>query len=245
MMNAIKTILLSSLAITCAYSAQASEEQLFGGTVSGKVTFATDYVFRGESETIDAEEPVAQATLGWGNDAGWYAGAFASNAKFRNSDIRIVTAPYIGKYGQIGDTGFTYDVMLFSYLYPGATDANYTELWMKVGKQFGNTNIQLEVTPTVDDWFGVKGWKGINYSIHPSYQVNDKLTLSSSFGYQALSGTGAEGWMHWNLGLAYQVSGLNLDLRYHGSNVEEDHKVYGTQTDIFDHRVVFGISKSF
>ena len=245
MMNAIKTVLLSSLAMSCAYSAQASDDQLFGGTISGKVTLATDYVFRGESETIDAEEPVAQATLGWGNDQGWYTGVFASNAKFRNSDIRMVNAPYIGKYGKFGDSGFTYDVMLFAYLYPGSTQSNYTELWMKVGKQFGKTNIQLEVTPTLDDWFGVKGWDGINYSIHPSYAISDSLAVSGSVGYQDLSGEGAEGWTHWNLGLGYKIKGLNFDLRYHGSSVKKDHKVYGSQTDIFDNRIVFGLSKTF
>lgn len=238
--------LIGSLLLSAVSVAQAQEDnELFGGKLTTKLTFASDYVFRGESETMDGDVPVVQGTLGWGNDGGWYAGVFASNIKFADPNLEIVTAPYLGKFGEFGDSGITYDVMLFSYLYPGASYSNYTELWLKVGKQFGRTNVQLEVTPTVDDWFGVDGWQGVNYALHPSYTFDNGLKVSGSLGYQDLDGEGAEGWSHWNLGVTKAFAGLDFDLRYHGSTVDEDHKVYGTQTEIFDDRVVVGISKHF
>lgn len=239
-------IMLGSLAMASMGSAFAADDnELLGGQISGNVKFATDYVFRGESETMDGDVPVVQGTLGWANDDGWYTGVFASNIKFADPNLEIVTAPYIGKAGAFGDSGFTYDVMVFSYLYPGASYSNYTELWVRVAKQFGQANIQLEVTPTLDDWFGVDGWQGVNYAIHPSYDFNNGVKLSGSFGYQDLDGEGAEGWTHWNLGVEANYVGLTFDLRYHGSSVDESHLVYGTQTEIFDDRVVFGVSKSF
>ncbi|GIU44912.1 TorF family putative porin [Shewanella algidipiscicola] len=238
--------LIGSLLLSVVSIAQAQEDnELFGGKLTTKLTFASDYVFRGESETMDGDVPVVQGTLGWGNDNGWYAGVFASNIKFADPNLEIVTAPYMGKYGEFGDSGITYDVMLFSYLYPGASYSNYTELWLKVGKQFGRTNVQLEVTPTLDDWFGVDGWQGVNYAIHPSYAFDNGFKVSGSLGYQELDGEGAEGWGHWNLGITKAYAGLDFDLRYHGSTMDADHKVYGTQTEIFDDRVVIGISKSF
>ncbi|QYJ90069.1 MULTISPECIES: TorF family putative porin [Shewanella] len=239
------SILLGSLLATSGVMAEAQDTQVLGGNITGKLTFASDYVFRGESETMDGDVPVVQGTLGWGNDQGWYGGVYASNIKFADPNLEIVTAPYIGKAGTFGDSGITYDVMLFSYLYPGASYSNYTELWLKVGKQFGRTKLQLEVTPTVDDWFGVDGWQGVNYAIHPSYQFDNGINLSASVGYQDLDGNGAEGWGHWNLGVSKTFAGLSFDLRYHGSTVDESHKVYGTQTKIFDDRVVIGVSKSF
>ena len=69
--------------------------------------------------------------------------------------------------------------------------------------------------------------------------------MSGSVGYQDLDGEGAEGWGHWNLGVSKAYAGINFDVRYHGSTVDSDHKVYGTQTEIFDDRLVVGISKSF
>ena len=225
---------------------ESDENRIGGGTIGGKLTFATDYVFRGESETLDGDVPVVQGTLGWTHDNGWYVGAFASNIKFQDPNLEIVTAPYIGKYGEIGNSGFNYDIMLFAYLYPGASYSNYTELWLRVSRSFNDLNLQLEVTPTLDDWFGVDGWKGINYAIHPSYQISG-WTVSGSLGYQDLydSDNEAEGWTHWNLGVNKRFIGLDFDLRYHGSTVDSDHKVYGTQTVIFDDRLVFGVSKSF
>lgn len=240
-----QSILLGSLILSATSFANAADDNVFDGAISGKLTFASDYVFRGESETMDAELPVVQGTLGWGNDLGWYTGVFASNIKFADPNLEIVTAPYIGKAGEFGDSGISYDVMVFSYLYPGASYSNYTELWIKVGKQFGHANVQLEVTPTIDDWFGEEGWQGVNYAVHPSYQFDNGLHVSASIGYQDLDGNGAEGWGHWNLGVSKAYAGLNFDVRYHGSTMDSDHKVYGTQTKIFDDRVVVGISKSF
>lgn len=245
-MRYIWMMLLMVAVVLTAEAAQETENRVAGGTVGGKLTFATDYVFRGESETLDGEVPVVQGTLGWTHDEGWYLGAFASNIKFQDPNLEIVTAPYFGKYGEIGNSGFNYDIMLFAYLYPGASYSNYTELWMRVSKAFNDLNLQLEVTPTLDDWFGVDGWKGVNYSLHPSYEISG-WTLSGSVGYQDLydSDDEAEGWGHWNLGVNKRFIGLDFDLRYHGSTVDEDHKVYGTQTIIFDDRLVFGVSKSF
>ncbi|WP_287943894.1 TorF family putative porin [Shewanella sp.] len=243
------TLLLSGLLLSASSFAHAAESdsssEVLGGSITGNLTFASDYVFRGESETMDGDVPVVQGTLGWGNDDGWYGGVFASNIKFADPNLEIVTAPFIGKAGEFGDSGFTYDVMVFSYLYAGASYSNYTELWLKVGKQFGQANIQLEVTPTIDDWFGVDGWQGVNYAIHPSYAFSNGVNVSGSVGYQDLDGEGAEGWGHWNLGVSKVYLGLKFDLRYHGSTVDETHKVYGTQTKIFDDRFVIGINKSF
>ena len=185
-----QSILLGSLILSATSFANAADDNVFDGAISGKLTFASDYVFRGESETMDAEVPVVQGTLGWGNDLGWYAGVFASNIKFADPNLEIVT-------------------------------------------------------PTIDDWFGVEGWQGVNYAVHPSYQFDNGLHVSASIGYQDLDGNGAEGWGHWNLGVSKTYAGLNFDVRYHGSTMDSDHKVYGTQTKIFDDRVVVGISKSF
>ena len=253
MNKVIKTanrVLISTMLLSCPLlaSAEQSKEVLFNGTFSGSLEMATDYVFRGESETGDGDIPAIKGSFTWTHENGVYAGVFGATNKFESTpDIRAVLAPYIGKFGTFGDSDISYNVFVFHYTYPGVEDMDYTELWMKVAKDFGLVKLELEVTPTLNDWFGVEGWTGVNYAVHPSKTFDNGIQLSGSIGYQELSGEGAEGWTHWNLGLSKNVYGLNVDVRYHDSDVDSSHKVYGSEQGqkIFDERFVFSVSKSF
>lgn len=51
-----------------------------GADVYGQVTVATDYLFRGVSQTMSG--PALQAELGVEHDSGWYGYAWASNVRF-------------------------------------------------------------------------------------------------------------------------------------------------------------------
>lgn len=219
---------------------------------SGKLTLASDYVFRGESETADGDIPALQGALTWTHCSQWYAGVFVSSNKFKSSpDVDSVVGPYVGKSGALGFADLNYNVFVFHYAYPNSRALDYTELWINVSKNFDQFSLAAEVTPTLNDWFGVDGWRGVNYALHPSYRLRDSLTVSGSMGYQALTGKGAEGWQHWNLGvnqsLKTKAGALALDLRYHDSDIREGHDVYGHPDglEIFEERVVFGVTVSF
>ena len=227
---------------------QPSEQQFFGGQFSGSLKIATDYVFRGESEVVDGEIPAVQGTFNWTHKNGTYAGLFSSTNKFATTpDIYAVVGPYMGKFGQFGDSGIGYNVMVFHYMYPGAENLDYTELWLKVNKDFGPVNLELEITPTLNEWFAVDGWYGVNYALHPKTTFDNGIQLSGSIGYQGLSGHGAEGWAHWNVGINKDFYGINLDVRYHDSDVDSSHLVYGSADGlkIFDQRLVFSVTKIF
>ncbi len=253
MNKVIKTanhVLVGTMLLACPFlaSAEQSKEQFLNGTFSGSAGIATDSVFRGESTVADGDIPAISAGFTWTHNDGFYAGVSGATAQYESTpDIRSSLSPYIGKFGTLGDSDITYNVVLYHYTYGGSSDSNYTELWMEVAKDFGPVNMKLEVTPTLDDWFGAKGWSGVNYAIHPSTTFDNGIKLSGAVGYQDLSGEGAEGWTHWNLGVSTEFHGLTVDLRYHGSDVDSSHKVYGDPQGlkIFDDRIVFGVSKSF
>ncbi|KGJ91086.1 TorF family putative porin [Thalassotalea sp. ND16A] len=249
-MNAVNNLLVASIVLSTSFvaSAEQTPEKLFNGSFSGSLEIASDYVFRGESEVADGEIPAVKGSFTWTHDSGTYAGLYSATNKFESTpDIYAVVAPYIGKFGSFGDSGFTYNAFVFHYTYPGVKDMDYTELWMKVAKDFDGVKVELEVTPTLNDWFGVDGWSGVNYAVHPSMSFANDVTLSGSVGYQELSGDGAEGWTHWNLGVSKIFYGLTLDLRYHDTDVDSSHKVYGDEQGrkIFDQRFVFAVRKSF
>lgn len=257
-MKHLPVVLMAGLAIAAANTAVASEKPtLLGGTFSANLKIGTDYVFRGESEGNDGEQPMIQGSITWSHPVGLYVGYFAGNNKFpannpdtdfENTDIWSVTGPYVGFAGSIGDTGINFDIMAFKYLYPGANYNNYSELYMYLSKQFGPVNLKLEVTPTLEDWFGVDGWDGVNYAVHAAVGLPHDITLSGTLGYQELDGDrAARGWRHWNLGVSKELWGLNFDLRYHDTNLDKHHTVYGYEDgrDLFDARLVFVVSKTW
>ena len=182
-MKQLSRLAIAGMAVALTHSAVAADdaETLFGGTFGANVKFATDYVFRGESETNDGQIPAVQGSITWSHPSGFYAGFFGSTNKFASApDISAVVGPYIGKTGTIGSTDIGYNVMIFDYEYPGANKYNYTELYMYAWKQFGDFNLKFEVTPTLNDWFGVEGWKGINYAVHPKMALPYGVTLDGS-----------------------------------------------------------------
>lgn len=61
-MNPTHKLFLSGLLLCSSSMALADEAPRFaGGSFAGNLTFASDYVFRGESETLDGDVPVVQA----------------------------------------------------------------------------------------------------------------------------------------------------------------------------------------
>lgn len=241
-----------SAVIACCFSISAFSEEtkntLLNGNLATTLTLATDYVFRGESETNDGSMPTIQLATTWTHKSNTYIGLFASTNKFTSAPkVDSVVGPYIGDFGKIANTSFNYNVFVFHYMYPNNSSLNYTELWMKLNKQFDSLNVELEVTPTLSNWFGVDGWNGVNYALHSTYNVGENTKVSATYGHQSLSGNGAEGWNHWNAGVKYSLNNIDFDLRYHNTNVDESHKVYGHPNGIkiFNDRVVAGVTISF
>lgn len=118
-MKHLSMLLMTGMAVAVTQTALADEkETLLGGTISGSVKLATDYVFRGESEVNDGEIPAVQGSITWSHPSGFYLGYFGSTNKFASSpDIYAVVGPYLGKSGSIGDSGVGYNVMAFAYQY--------------------------------------------------------------------------------------------------------------------------------
>jgi uncharacterized protein (TIGR02001 family) len=227
----------------------------FNGKFSIWVELATDYVFRGESETNDGDIPSLKTAVTWTHDSGAYVGLYMANNLFpgndsegHNPNINAIYGPYIGYAGEIGDSGLNYNGFLFQYLYPGDSDSNYLEMFNYVDKQFGDVNIKLEYSPTLTDWFGVEGVQSHNVAIHPSIALPHGFALSGSIGRQMFQSEFDANWTHWNVGVSRNVFGFNVDLRYHDTDIKiGDNDFYGFESNnhIVDSRFVAAISKTF
>lgn len=240
---------------------------VLGGKFSTWVELATDYVFRGESETNDGEIPSIKVAITWTHPNGLYLGYYGANNLFPGDDsegnnpkINALWGPYAGySVKDIAGTGINYNGMFFQYIYPGDSDSNYLEMFNYLDKQFGPVNLKLEYSPTLTDWFGVEDLQSHNIAIHPSWSAPHGFTVSGGVGYQFfdskgprydLDGNGKEelNWWHWNIGVSRNVFGYKVDLRYHDTDIKKgEHDFYGYNSNhqIVDDRVVFAVSKSF
>jgi uncharacterized protein (TIGR02001 family) len=96
--------------------------------VTGNVTLATDYRFRGISQTD--RDPAIQGGFDLGTDSGLYLGTWASNIQFAGS---MEWDFYGGWKGDIAD-GVTLDVGAIYYKYPSANDSGLLETDYVEGK---------------------------------------------------------------------------------------------------------------
>ncbi len=242
-------------------------DTVLGGKFSTWIELASDYVFRGESETNDGKIPSIKGSLTWTHDSGVYVGLYMANNLFpgtdsagNNPDINAIYGPYVGfATKNVADTGINYNGFLFQYIYPGSSDSNYLEMFNYIDKQYGALNMKLEYSPTLTDWFGVKGLQSHNIAIHPSVSLPHGFTLSGGVGYQFFNnhgpnldgnGNGKEelNWWHWNAGVSRNVFGYNVDVRYHDTDIDKGHHdFYGFKSNhqIVNSRYVFSVSKSF
>ena len=75
--------LVATLAVSTAVYANedpqvdTESKKYLNGTVSTWFELASDYVFRGESETNDGEIPSVKVAVTWTHDSGFYAGIYA------------------------------------------------------------------------------------------------------------------------------------------------------------------------
>jgi uncharacterized protein (TIGR02001 family) len=207
-------------------------------TVSGNVALATDYTYRGISQTD--ESPAIQG--GFDLSAGsFYAGTWASNINFGTGGANMELDVYGGYKFAAGPV--TFDVGVIGYLYPGASDdvaeLDYWEGYIKpsiaLSEQFtlgGGIYYSPEFTGESGD--------GFYYEVNGAFVASPSLTFSGAVGMQSVDTDGfffgEDEYTTWNLGGTYSAMGLGFDLRYVGTDVED--------VPIADNRVIFSIKKA-
>ncbi|WP_137181383.1 TorF family putative porin [Roseomonas sp. AR75] len=126
-------LLGASLLAPWAAQAQQTIESL-GLTVTTTPLVATDYLFRGISQTRD--RPAIQGTLDVEHESGIYVGAFLSNAMFAGTNIRQELDGFLGYRFQALGAKFDLGAVYFAYPGydepPGGFSPNWWELQAKV-----------------------------------------------------------------------------------------------------------------
>jgi uncharacterized protein (TIGR02001 family) len=212
--------------------------------VSGTVTLATDYDFRGFSQT--GEDPAIQGSIDYSNESGFYAGTWASNiGHFSDGGEGTASTEldvYAGFKGTAGSVGW--DAGIVYYTYSGASDLNYPEIYVKgtVGfftgsvyysNQFGGTYFNGESWEDTDDAFYVSADAAIPAG---ELTVNLHAGFSDGDGLEQVYFGDEDSYADYSAGISYSASNVTIGLKY--VIRDSDSKVgYGS-----DDRIILSVS---
>jgi uncharacterized protein (TIGR02001 family) len=223
----------------------AEEYILNAENFSANVSFTTNYIFRGETQTND--NPAIQGGLDWNYDS-FYLGVWGSNVDFQSGDS-VEIDYYGGIAGEINS--FAYDLGLFYYTYPGANDDgfefDYFEFIPSISYTFDtpyepSVYAHLGYSP---EYFGEEG-TGIDIEAGLSFTF-DKFGIDAAIGNQWVDGDTSNAdieWLYYNMGVTTSAIGFDLDLRFHAAR---ENGIDWLANDEFpnDEFVTFSINRSF
>ncbi|HEY5782248.1 MAG TPA: TorF family putative porin [Lysobacter sp.] len=145
--------------------------------VSARVAVVSDYRYRGVS--LSDDRPAVQASIGYDDADGWYAGIFASSVRIGpDYDAQAQLLPYAG-YARRLRSGLSWDAGVQYAVFTGNADYDYPEF--HIGLTSTHLSARLYYAP---DYFGVSA-PVLYGEIDAAYPVSSKVRL-----------LGHAGWLH-------------------------------------------------
>ena len=229
-MNTLKKMLGVAVVTAAPFAASAAE-------ISGNVTMATDYVFRGVSQTSEKGAIQGGFDADFGN--GFYAGTWASNVDF-GSEV-TTEMDFYGGYAFDAAEGVGVDVGVVYFIYPGdESTLNYTELVASVS--VADFSFGLVYSP---DYFGDSNNEATVLNVDYSKSVAEAVSIDLHVGMTTTDEDGSvdddDGYVDYMAGINYDVADVTLTLAYYGNDID-DSSVLGDE--VTDDRLVLSISKS-
>ncbi len=248
MMNHSTTFRLLASALCVAVGAQASE--LSGAEFSGNVTYASDYLYDGLSQTQNRS--AWQAGLNVVTDSGVYVSTWASQVDFgticgadfnQTCSANVETDWLVGYSG--GDEKWAYDIGYAYYKYFSSGDGfDYAEVYASVSvgdsklalyhsNDFAGTNIKTRRVKLFHTFFINESW-----SI-PLELGHDRFSQTFYFG-----GAVAKSYNYVRAAAGYSIKDWYAELAYVRSDLDT---LTGADADMLsaDGNVVFSLTYSF
>lgn len=231
----MKSFKLAAFAATAALAlgtaAQAQDKPEFSFNVGA----ASDYVFRGFSQTDSGPQVYGGADMSIGI---FYAGTWLSNVDFGDSTDMEYDL-YAGFKPTVGPVSL--DVGIVRYGYTNQSDGADLDFWegkvagsIPAGK--GTVGAAVYYTPENFNQTGQATYVELNGSM----PVTDKLSVSGAVGHQSLEGP--LDYETWNLGVGYAINDVfGIDLRYWDTNVDKADDPFKVSSG----RVVVGLKAAF
>ena len=198
--------------------------------LSGNLSLTSNYKYRGQDQDVSkvkAFKPAVQGGLDYAfGESGWYVGNWNSSVDWLpgNSIEMDLYGGYKFKAGE-----FDLDLGALTYLYPGNTTGNTTELY--AATTWGPLTAKYSHTVSKDyfGWAGAKagsGLKGTNtgyLAFSVAQEVAPSVTLKASVGFTRFASDikdmGVPNYADFSVGAAYDLgNGLSLGAAVAGAN---------------------------
>jgi uncharacterized protein (TIGR02001 family) len=206
-------------------ASHADAQEATGPQWSANVAAASDYVFRGVSQT--EEDPAISAGVDMTSGV-FYAGAWASNVSFAgDGETGIEADIYAGVRPEFA--GWNWDFGVVGYLYdePDALDYDYVEFKAAASRAIGPATVGAAVFYS-PDFFGAAEDEATYVEANAAFAPADRWTVSGAVGRQWVSSD--FDYTTWNVGAAYALTdNLAVDLRYHDTDQHDFGPVYGSR----------------
>ena len=242
---------IAALLLAAPASAQDKKEKLIPGDFTATINLATDYLYRGISQTD--ENPAVQGSIDYSymfqENLGVYLGLWGSNLNFKDGNEATVEFDvYGGIKGEVA--GVTWQVGMIGYFYPGAAshlNYDFYEFAGKLGYDFKFAAVSggLNYSP---DFFGASGdaWYLYGDVKIPIPGAPLELALIGHLGHQWIeknSRYGTPDYLEWQAGVAITVEGFTLSLVYADTDIKKSECAGGRS--ICNGRALFQITKTF
>lgn len=184
------------------------------GEVSGRVTLASEYIFRGQAQSDG--NPALQAGIDYSHRSGLFLGAWASTVDLESpSGRRDAELNYYLGWHFSGESRLSGTLALTRYTYPGQTTS------------FSYDYTEALVTATWDDRYSLEfGYASDVYgfpvdSRHIEFRVDWPLrnawVVSGGLGLNDLDELGSSQYAYGDIGISARYSRLTLDLRWYNN----------------------------
>lgn len=205
---------------------------------STNLTFTSDYLFRGVSQT--SSTPAVQGGMTVSHESGLYASIWGSSISFANMELD----PSIGFSHALGDV--TYDVGVVHYGYPGYSSAAQGDLPFTEG--YGSLSwkgASIGVAWT-DDFFGKTG-KALYTHVGYGTEISG-VSVSATVGqskFDKLTFNGEDSYVDYSLTLGKTLAGVDFSLAVVGSSMDKDDCLaFSGDANSCSSRAVVSIGKS-
>jgi uncharacterized protein (TIGR02001 family) len=228
----LSALCLAGTMLTASSLAMAWESEDGAHSTSASVALATDYVWRGYSQTD--EEAAISGSFDYGHSSGLYVGVWASNVDFADADLEVDV--YAGYGSEFGDSGIGYDIGILRYIYPDTDDLDWDEYYASLSYSYFSAGIAhtTEVYGSDDDATATY------YSVGFDYDLPYEVALSAGVGYYDYESDYADDQTDYRIGVSKEFAGFGWDLTYYGMDDDGE----DANGDLADDRLVFTLSKS-
>lgn len=204
--------------LTAAAATQLSLTTAMAAEASANLTLASDYSFRGWSQT--GRDPAIQGGYDVAFESGFSLGTWASNVNYGDGGASMEWDLYMGWGGEISD-GINLGVSLIHFQYPGDTDLNYQEANLDLS--MGNFGLGFNYSPS---YLGVSGETFFYPYANYSYPLTEEISLDFAVGLNIAKSDDFFGedneYIDYSATATLPFGGIDFGLGIVGTNVDED-----------------------